>query len=165
MDIYSLISQRLWTRSSVDLTWGVAFTWVELFRAEDLAHPVCLLLDTRKRKISPTFFCQATQSEENLSFPSVTRKFTPPEIFPALPAFTEDHLTDPLQWNATPDSQLTGTFLAQKGEGAASALNLPGRAGLHSPGAMPSYSAQKAEEEQDVEVRLGCWEEPSACES
>lgn len=37
--------------------------------------------------------------------------------------------------------------------------------GLHSPGTIPPDSAPRAEEEQDTEVRLGCWEVPSAPES
>lgn len=89
---------------------------------------MCLLLDTRKRKISPTFFCLATQSEENLSFPSVTRKFSSPETSPALPAFTADHSTDPLPCDTNPDPRLSGCFLTQKGEGAAPAPNQPGSA-------------------------------------
>lgn len=40
-NIYSLISQSLWTRFSDDLTCGAAFT-------ADVVHTVCLLLDTRK---------------------------------------------------------------------------------------------------------------------
>lgn len=68
----------------------------------------------------------------------------------------EDYLTELLQWNATPDAQLMGSFLAQKGEGAASTLKLPGRAGLPSPGAILSYTVQKAKEDQEVEVTLRC---------
>lgn len=47
---YLVLLRCLWTRSSADLTWGMAFTWVELFWAEDLSHTACLSLDIRKRK-------------------------------------------------------------------------------------------------------------------
>lgn len=50
VNIYSLIFQSHWTRSTDDLTRGAAFT-------TDVLHTVCLLLDCRKRKISATIFC------------------------------------------------------------------------------------------------------------
>lgn len=65
----------------------------------------------------------------------------------------------PCRETVPPDSQLMGSFLAQEGESAASALSSPGRAGWHSPGAIPSCSAQKAKEEQDTEVGLRGWKE------
>lgn len=98
--------------------------------------------------------CQTTQfgrerkgkeREGKISFPSVTRKFPTPEISSRLPAFTEDHLTDPGIETLPLVHRKHRLFWLKKGRAA-------------QPRPFPSYRAQRAKEKQEVEVRLQCWE-------
>lgn len=105
---------------------------------------MCSSLNTRKRKISPKVLLPNNSVKGKISLPSVTRKFTS-EISPTLPAFTEDHLTDPGIETLPLIHREQGLFWLKKG-----------RAAQTRP--ITSYRAQRAKEKQEVEVRLQCWE-------
>lgn len=156
VNIYSLISQSLWTRSSDDLTCGAAFT-------EDVVHTVCLLLDTRKGTFLQLFYFlfflwiaqRKKRGISSVSFPSVTKKFSPPEMPSVLPT---DQLADPLQWSAT--HSFTGSWQISGSERRITASAPNCQAGQDWTAQAPVPLELKKEQ-----VRLWCWQLPLACES
>lgn len=108
-NIYSLISQSLWTRFSDDLTCGAAFT-------EDVVHTVCLLLDTRKGTfLQLLIFFFLNSSEENLLSSSLLLPRNSLLLKCLLYSLQISWLIPHSEVLPTA-SQVAGKFLAQKGE-------------------------------------------------